>query len=82
MQALLSPRDSERICWNRTVNNPDGIGKNIPLDLCVGHSNNYIKQATKNLGPNITEQAVSAMQRALPMLSLTTWTTNCTKSLH
>ena len=59
VQALLSPGDNERFCWNRTVNNHDGIGRNIPLDLCVEHSNNYIKQAIKNLGPNITEQAVA-----------------------
>lgn len=57
--ALLSPRDSERFTWNRTVNNSGVIGKNIALDLDVGHSNNYLKQAMKNLGPNLTEKAVS-----------------------
>lgn len=45
--------------WNRSVNNSGVIGKNIPLDLDVEHSNNYLKQAMKNLGPNLTEKAVS-----------------------
>lgn len=57
--AILSPRDRERFTWNRSVNNNGVIGKNIPLDLDVEHSNNYLKQAIKNLGPNLTEKAVS-----------------------
>lgn len=57
--ALLSPRDSERFIWNRSVNNHDTIGTNIPLDLDVEHSNNFIKQAIKNLGPNVTEKAIT-----------------------
>ena len=57
--AFLSLRDSDRFTWNRSVNNSGIIGKNIPLDLDVEHSNNYLKQAMKNLGPNLTEKAVS-----------------------
>ncbi len=62
--ALLSPRDSERFTWNRTVNNAGGHGKNIALDLNVEHSNNYVKQAIKNVGPNLTDHAVNRICHA------------------
>jgi len=39
--SLLSPRDSERFIWNRSVNNACRKGTNIPLDLDVEHSNNF-----------------------------------------
>ena len=57
--ALLSPRGSERFIWNRSVNNACQKVSNIPLDLDVEHNNNYIKQGIKNLGPNVTEKAIS-----------------------
>ena len=56
---LLSPRDSEHFIWNRSVNNACQKVSNIPLDLDVEHSNNCIKQGIKNLGPNVTEKAIS-----------------------
>lgn len=62
--ALLSPRDSERFMWNRSINNTCQKGSNIPLDLDVEHSNNFIKQGIKNLGPNVTEKAISRFSRA------------------
>jgi len=57
--AMLSPIDSERFVWNRSVNNACKKGTNIPLDLDVEHSNNFIKQGIKNLGPNVSENAVT-----------------------
>ena len=62
--AVLSPRDSERFIWNRLVSNTCQKGSNIPLDLDVEHSNNFIKQGIKNLGPNVTEHAISHISRA------------------
>lgn len=62
--AVLSPRDSERFIWNRLVSNTCQKGSNIPLDLDVEHSNNFIKQGIKNLGPNVTEHAISRISRA------------------
>ena len=59
--ALLSPRDSERFIWNRFVNNSGKRGSNIPLDEDTEHSNNFIKQGIKNLGPNVTEKAVQRL---------------------
>ena len=62
--ALLSPRDAERFVWNRTVNNGGGKGKNIALDLDQEHSNNYLKQAIKNLGPNFNERSIYRIYHA------------------
>ena len=45
---LLSERDSERFLWNRSVNNSQTKGTNIPLDENTEHSNNFIKQGNNN----------------------------------
>ncbi len=58
---MLSQRDSERFIWNRSINNHGKRGCNIPLDEATEHSNNFVKQAIKNLGPNITEAAVACI---------------------
>jgi len=62
--ALLTPRDSERFVWNRSVNNHGKKACNIPLDEATEHSNNFLKQCIRNLGPNITEAAVSRLCKA------------------
>lgn len=64
VNGLLSPRDAHRYVWNRSVNNNGMVGKNIPLDLEVEHSNKFLKQAIKNLGPNVTPSAVSRICEA------------------
>ena len=58
---LLSQGDSERFIWNRPVNNAGKIRTNIPLYEATEHSNNFIKQGIRNLGPNVTEKAVSRL---------------------
>ena len=63
-EALLSPQESERFIWNRCVNTSGGVGKNIPLDLDVEHSNRFLKQSIKNLGANITEKAITRICQA------------------
>ena len=63
-ESLLSPREKERFVWNRSVNTSGGVGKNVPLDLDVEHSNRFLKQSIKNLGPNITEKAISRICHA------------------
>ena len=55
----LSEKEAEIFIWNRTVNNHGGLGRNIPHDLEVEHSNNYTKQGFGNLGVNLTEKAVT-----------------------
>ncbi|XP_022806485.1 uncharacterized protein LOC111343567 [Stylophora pistillata] len=62
--ALLTPRDSVCFVWNRSVNNHGKKACNIPLDESTEHSNNFIKQCIRNLGPNITEAAVSRVCKA------------------
>ena len=64
IESLLSPREKERFVWNRSVNTSGGVGKNVPLDLDVEHSNRFLKQSIKNLGPNITEKAISRICHA------------------
>lgn len=59
INTILSPRDAHRYIWNRGVNNHGMLGKNIPLDLEVEHSNHYLKQAVKNLGPNVNPASIS-----------------------
>ena len=58
LRGLLSQRDSERFVWNCSVNNSGKKGANIPLDEDTEHDNNAIKQGIRNLGPNVTENAV------------------------
>ena len=55
---------AERFIWNRTVNISGNPGKNIALDLDVEHSNNFKKQCIKNLGPNLSENAVARICKA------------------
>ena len=62
---VLSPRDSERFTWNRSVNNTGQKGANIPLDEDTEHSNNFTKRGIKNLGPNLTEGAVQRLSHIM-----------------
>ncbi|KAK3744046.1 hypothetical protein QZH41_011928 [Actinostola sp. cb2023] len=80
VNSLLSPRDSERFIWNRGVNTSGGKDTNIPLDLDVEHSNRFIKEAIKNLGPNVTEKAVQRICHAESSTSLII--NNIDHSLH
>ena len=64
VNGYLSESEAEVFTWNGTVNNRGGAGKNIPFDLEVEHSNNYIKQGINHLGVNLTENAVSRVARA------------------
>lgn len=64
---------SMRFIWNRSVNNTNKAGNNIPLDLDVEHSNNFIKQAIKNLGPNVTEKAVCRISNSESATMINHW---------
>ena len=61
---LLSQRDSERFVWNPPDNNTGKKGDNIPLDEDTEHDNYAIKQSIRNLGPNVTENAVQRISYA------------------
>jgi hypothetical protein len=64
VKGVLSKRDALRFIWNRSVNNKGGLGMNIPLDLAVEHSNNFLKQSINHLGVNLTENAVTRISKA------------------
>lgn len=64
VNSLLCRRDAERFVWNTSVNTFGGKGNNIALDLDMEHSNRFVKQAIRNLGPNITGMAVSRICNA------------------
>ena len=77
--ALLTPRDSERFVWNRLINNHGKKGCNIPLDESTEHSNNFVKQCIRKLGPNISETAVSGLCKAESSITQTgTCANTCT----
>lgn len=52
------------------MNNHGKKGTNIPLDEATEHSNNFVKQSIKNLGPNLSEAAISRICKAESSTSL------------
>ena len=56
--ALLSQRDSKQFVWNRSVTNSGKKAANIPIDEDTEHESNAIKQGIRNIGPNVTKNAV------------------------
>lgn len=56
--ALLSPREVERMKWNRTVNNHGRPGCNVAMDLALEHDNHLLKDMIRGLGANVTEASV------------------------
>ena len=64
VNGTLSKREPEIFTWNRSVNNHGGVGRNIPLDLEVEHSNKHVKQGIRNLGVNVTEPAITRIAKA------------------
>ena len=64
VNGALTKSEAHVFTWNRSVNNHGGFGSNIPFDLEVEHSNNYIKQGIVNLGVNVTETAVTRIAKA------------------
>ena len=64
LYALLSPREAERMKWNRTVNNHGQPGCNVAMDLALEHDNHLIKDMIRGLGANISEASVRRICRA------------------
>ena len=62
---LLSPRKVSEMKWSRTVNTTGQIGKNIPVDLHMEHLNRRVKIMMRNLGSNITPNAVQRGSKTL-----------------
>ena len=62
--AALSPREAERLKWNRTVNNQGGYGNHVAMDVALEHDNHALKEIIRGLGANITEDSVRRVCRA------------------
>ena len=64
VHASLSKKDRERFICNRFVNNHGVKGGNITFEEDMEHSNNFVKQGIRNLGPNLTQSAISRVCKA------------------
>ena len=64
INALLSPREAERLKWNRTVNNQGGEGNNVVMDVALEHDNHALKEIVRGLGANINKRKVRRVCRA------------------
>lgn len=62
--ALLTPREAERLTWNRTVNTRGGAGNNVFLDLNLEHDNHSVTELLRALGANVNETSVNRICRA------------------
>ena len=66
--ALRSPREAERLKWNRTVINQGGDGNNVAMDVALEHDNYAVKEIIRALGANISEDSVQRVCRAFFIL--------------
>ncbi|KAL9955364.1 hypothetical protein ACROYT_G036674 [Oculina patagonica] len=62
--ALSTPREAERLTWNRTVNTKGGEGNNVFLDLNLEHDNHSVTELLRALGANVNETSVNRICRA------------------
>ena len=63
--ALLSPKASHQIIWNRFSKRNQSRGGNIPLDLALEFLNKVFKRAVKKLGPNANQRSINRICRAM-----------------
>ena len=61
---------------NRSVNTLGGKGKNNAMDLNMEHSNQFLRPCIKNLGPDVTENAVDRICHAEAATQMLTATIN------
>ena len=66
---LLTPREAERVKWNRTVNNKGGKGNNVFMDLDLEHDNHYFKEQLRSLGANVNQTSVNRISHAFSVTS-------------
>lgn len=57
-----------RSIWNHFFNNHGWKGRNIPLDLCLEHLNNFLKACLKVLGANLKEKNAQRIVLSLETL--------------
>ena len=66
---MLTPRETERLTWNCTVNTRGGAGNNVFLDLDLEHDNHYVTELLRGLGANVSETSVSRICRAFFLIT-------------
>ena len=66
--ALLSPREAERLIWNRTVNNKGCSGCNVAMYLALEHDNHLVKDMIRGFGANVSQESVCRICRAFFVL--------------
>lgn len=64
-RAILPPQLSYELIWGRFVNSKGGMGNNIPSDLHNEFVNKDVKDIIKNMGSNITEDALHCAARSI-----------------
>ena len=64
LNALLTPRDAEKLFWNRSVNIQGGPGNNVPCDLGLEHDNHLFKDICGGLGANVTSYSVTRISNS------------------
>lgn len=64
----LSPNLAHQVKWHRFVNTRGGLGRNIPCDLHNEHVNKLVKMTIRNMGSNLTEQALQRTVRCVSPL--------------
>ena len=55
---LVLPREAAQVKWSCTVNTTNRQEHNIPMDLHVEHLNRRLKTTLRNMGSNVTDNAV------------------------
>ena len=53
---MLTPRETERLTWDCTVNTRGGAGNNVFLDLDLEHDNHYVTELLRGLGEMSVKQ--------------------------
>lgn len=64
LNAILTPRESHCLKWNRTVNTVGGVGKNIARDLVMEHTIKTTKNLFAGQGANFTMEGAMVYSRS------------------
>ena len=80
--ATLSSQKAEQLRCNRFVNSQGGSAKNIPLDLALEHLNNATKHDIRNLGANITPDAVRRCSQSAHYITEILDAFDCAADVH
>ncbi|XP_028404057.1 uncharacterized protein LOC114526731 isoform X1 [Dendronephthya gigantea] len=69
INALLSPKCTHHLIWNRFTKSKPGISGNIPLDLQLEFLNKLVKEAIKNQGAGASDKSLDRICHSLGVTS-------------